>query len=155
QRSHALDGSRARPRGRLTEEVHLNRHEGQCLVDVVVKFASNAPPFLLLGVEQAATELAQFSLARPQAIFGAPTIRDVGARPDIADKCPVRSESRGPAVDDPTVFAVMAAKAVDHLEGGPSIEVSLVYAQGSRAVVRVDALGPPIAHLLFKCPPGE
>ncbi len=93
--------------------------------------------------------------AFPELDLGLPAVGDVEARADVPGKGAVRCEPGNTVVQDPAVFAVVPPEPVFHHERRPGVERSQVGLQTPLPIIRVNALRPAAAHLLFDGPPRE
>jgi hypothetical protein len=87
--------------------------------------------------------------------FGAPELRDVEGRADIAGKRTVGIEHRRRTVQDPPVFAVMPAQPIVHHERFTAVEGARVRLQATLQIRGVYTLCPTVADLGLEGSPGK
>ena len=87
--------------------------------------------------------------------FGAPELRDVEGRADIAGERTVGIEHRRRVVQDPPVFAVMPAKPIFHHERFTAVEGASVRLQATLQICSVYTLCPTVADLGLERSPSK
>lgn len=92
---------------------------------------------------------AETVLAFAQFGLGIAAIRDVDAGPDVPGKLAPFVIKGAARVDDPAVLAVTAAQAILHLKRSADGKMLQVGAHAAVEIVRVDAAGPAVAHLVL------
>lgn len=92
---------------------------------------------------------AETVLAFAQFCLRIAAIRDVDAGPDVPRKLAPSVINGAARVDDPAVLAVTAAQAILHLKRSADGKMLQVGAHAAVEIVRVDAAGPAVAHLVL------
>ena len=87
--------------------------------------------------------------------FGEFALGDVNARADVAAEVVVGVKTRDTVVNDPAVFAVIAAQAIFHFKFHARVESAGVDGEAAIEIVRVYASRPAFAKLLLDRASGE
>src|SRR3954454_23177276 len=144
----ALDQLGVRPQwvrglGDLLQPVRGEQNRANRIADVLADNREN-PAFEVAGKSQL---LLVVLLLRH---LGLAAVVDVDAAADESRERPTVVRNRNPAVENPAVLAVVAAKAVFHLERFTAVEMSQVLRNAALEIVSMDARSPPVPHLLFE-----
>src|SRR5215831_5642062 len=99
-------------RGLLAQQIHLDRQQRQPLAEVVVELARDPPRFVLLRLEQPASQLAKLGLAQPQIPFRLPAVPHLNEQGH--DQRRLENEERSGADDVPAVQIPEPWLAVTH-----------------------------------------
>ena len=97
---------------------------------------------------QLLAEALRFGL-RPQ------PVRDVDARADVAGEAALRIVAWHAVVRDPAILAVVTAKPILQHERPAGVKRLDVAREAPLEVAGMHTLGPAVAHLLLRRPPGE
>src|SRR5437899_893671 len=99
--------------------------------------------------------LQQATADRSQRLLRSALFSDIDAGANIALERTARFVSRHPVVADPAIHAIVSPEAIFHLERLSLIKANVIYVEAVRAVVRMYALCPSGAKLLFQPSAGK
>src|SRR5215469_15663943 len=122
--------------------------QSEALIDVVMQFSGNPSTFFLLGFNQSATH-------GSEGFLGLLALGDIETRADVTGKGAVRLEPRHPYVENPSVFSVVSANPILHLEGPAPIKSFHVSGQAGFRILRVNTFCPAASQFCFKRAAGE
>src|SRR5215472_834329 len=132
----------------LLEYIEVNRQHRDTLIDVVMKLSRNPCTFLLLRINQPATD------AR-EGFLGLLAIGNVDARPDIPCKRIIRVKSRDTSIQHPSIVTVVPAHPILHRERLTAIERVRVDIKTWLHIFSVDALQPAVSQFCSNAPTGK
>src|SRR6185369_5370692 len=122
--------------------------KSQSLIDVVVQFSCNSGSFLLLGMEQSATQL-------PLDDFRFLLFGDIDTTAHVTSKPTVLQKAGNATMHYPTIASVVASQAKFDSKLSFGIECEGVGTHTTLSVFRMDVLHPTHTEFLFRSSPSK